>query len=554
MTDPERPMTDPERPMTDPERPMTDRPGPDRPMPDADRPMRDRLGRGLVSWLPVGLALLAEAAWLAVVGGLLQAIVLQPPSPSIGGLVLAAVAGLVSARRLGPRLGDRWPGLAVALATMCGMAGWLAAPEVRAILAADGFAGILPALAVHPGGWLLWPAFVRGMAYARVPLEPHRVATLLAAGVPLIAVCAVLGGMIGEPTGSAYLDAVRTDAVVFLASAIPSLALARLAAMAPGASLDWRRNPLWLALVMVLLVVAIGAALLLATFAGKAISTAVAAVLVPLLVVGFIVGFDRRSLRILAVSILAAGVIGVLLGLFEDPARQGAAIGSVVPSTPQEAAAQTGLAIGVLVVVLAAAVILVAALAKLWLSRPSPRPPGEDEVREIAHDGEVTHTRRKPRRRFGRRRTPVDAVTAYQALLEDLEGRPIVARELGETPVEHARRLRGAGAGSLELELLAADYGLARFGGVELSAAEHRRALARAALLRRSLGAVARAAGRTAAADADGHAAAGSAGRTAPVGPVVRGSGRSGGAGADMPDFDQPGVAATLLNRIRRGP
>ena len=44
-----------------------------------------------------------------------------------------------------------------------------------------------------------------------------------------------------------------------------------------------------------------------------------------------------------------------------------------------------------------------------------------------------------------------------------------------------------AGSGGLALDLLAADYGLARFGGVTLSAREERRALARASTLRRQL-------------------------------------------------------------------
>ena len=45
--------------------------------------------------------------------------------------------------------------------------------------------------------------------------------------------------------------------------------------------------------------------------------------------------------------------------------------------------------------------------------------------------------------------------------MESLAGRDPVAREDGETPAEHARRLRAAGHGTLALDLLAADVGLA---------------------------------------------------------------------------------------------
>ena len=50
--------------------------------------------------------------------------------------------------------------------------------------------------------------------------------------------------------------------------------------------------------------------------------------------------------------------------------------------------------------------------------------------------------------------------------------------------------LRRAGMSGLALDFLAADYGLARFGGVALTPAEHRRAVARFAGLRRRLMAV----------------------------------------------------------------
>ena len=88
---------------------------------------------------------------------------------------------------------------------------------------------------------------------------------------------------------------------------------------------------------------------------------------------------------------------------------------------------------------------------------------------------------------MGRRTEPAGAAAAYVALVEDLDRHPTVRRERAETPAEHAARLRAAGRSGLSLDLLAADYALARYGEVELSAREDRRGIARWRALRRRL-------------------------------------------------------------------
>jgi hypothetical protein len=117
-----------------------------------------------------------------------------------------------------------------------------------------------------------------------------------------------------------------------------------------------------------------------------------------------------------------------------------------------------------------------------------PDPSGLDEIRSIDHGEASTDG---PTRRFRRRRAspdPSTAVEAYVRLLDDLDRRPDARRETAETPAAHAARLRATGAADLSLDLLAADYALARFGGVELSSAEDRRAVERWRRLRRTLG------------------------------------------------------------------
>ena len=140
-------------------------------------------------------------------------------------------------------------------------------------------------------------------------------------------------------------------------------------------------------------------------------------------------------------------------------------------------------------IAVALAVVAVIVLITLWMLRPRVDADVEDEDRWIDHGDETDRERlaaATPRVAPGRRR-PADAVAAYRELLEDLAPRPGVRREDGETPAEHAGRLRDAGSGALGLDLLAADYGLVRFGGVRLSDAEERRAVRRASILRRLL-------------------------------------------------------------------
>jgi hypothetical protein len=73
------------------------------------------------------------------------------------------------------------------------------------------------------------------------------------------------------------------------------------------------------------------------------------------------------------------------------------------------------------------------------------------------------------------------------ALVDDLERHVDVRRDPAETPTAHAARLRTNGRSGLSLDLLAADYALARYGGVELPAREDRRAVARWRDLRRRI-------------------------------------------------------------------
>jgi hypothetical protein len=514
---------------------------------------------GRLEDVPVAIALVAEAAWIAVFAGLLQAFALRDPLTGIGELLLAATAGTAAARTLPDRVGEAWSRVALGLAVAAGLVGWLAPAEVRALLLAPmaaggdggGTVGIGPALAANPGGWLAAVAFVRGIAHARRPLDTGRVGTMLFLAVPAIALAAIVGGMISEPSRGQFLAAAQVQVLVFLAASVLALALARMAGLGRGASVDWRRNPAWLVLTGTLVAGTGAVAAVASVTIGHPVATFLTVMFVPLLAIGFIAGFDRRTPRILAVCFAIAGTLaalGRLLAARQSTATQGGGDtpAPVVPPATVDPVTAAGMWVLVMAVGLGALAVLV--LARLWLRRGRRPLEAEDEVRVIDRDARDAQPR--PRRRWGlRRRTrPADAVAAYRALLEDLEGRRPVAREPGETPVEHARRLRRAGHGTLALELLAADYGLARFGGVALSAAETRRAIGRSDRLRGALPRVPVEAGELDAASGQ------TVRRTGEATVGERGSRRGGGPGADLPDADEPGETGSILNRIRRGP
>jgi multisubunit Na+/H+ antiporter MnhC subunit len=445
-----------------------------------------RAGRAL-EVLPTILALVAEAAWVAIVAGMLQAFTLHPPVVGYPWFVIAAYAGLLTARILDGKAAERIPTVIAGLAIATGAVGWLTDPEVRSILESRGAGGLGPAVAANIGGWFGALAFVRGVAHARIPADPYRIGNMLGIAIPGLAAIAIVGGMVGEPYRGRFLAEAQAEAVVFLLAGIAALALARLGSVATGAGVDWRRNPAWLGLLLVLLGATALLALVVSLVAGPFIVMGLGALLTPLIVVGFFVGFDRRSITILLLSIVGTAAVAAVLQLFasgKSTPPPTLPAGGVVT---EPATAGTPIALGVLGILLGVAVLALLVVARLWLRRTRDEEPEIPETREIDRGEWDTLAGPRRRGRFARRAAPRDAVAAYRALLQDLEAYPSLRRLPGETPAEHAARLRAAGRGDLALELLAADYGLARFKGVALTPREHRRALARAAALRRRL-------------------------------------------------------------------
>ena len=440
---------------------------------------------------PIALAILAEAAWTAVLAGMLQAFALRGPTLGIPGTLVACLAGLAAAKWLEPRAGDRWPALAAALTIGIAIVGWLASPEVRSILGERGIDAIGAAIIANIGGFVAGIAFLRGVPYARLPPDPRPIGRRSASATPGIALAAIVGGMVGDPYRAAFLSDTTGEVVVFLVAGIAALTLSRLTMVGSGAgagSVDWRRNPAWLGLAAFLLASIAVTAFATSAVAGPVIVTVLGVMIPSLLILGFVIGFDRRSLRIVAICVAIALFIAQLAKLLGAQPRDLTAPPAPLapPAAPDVPAPMTLVLVAIAV---ALAIVAVIVLITLWMLRPRVDADVEDEDRWIDH-GDQTDRERLARRRRGSRlgrRRPADAVAAYRALLEDLAPRPGVRRDDGETPAEHAGRLRDAGTGALALDLLAADYGLVRFGDVRLSDAEERRAVRRASILRRLL-------------------------------------------------------------------
>lgn len=432
----------------------------------------------VVDVVPLALAIVAEAAWITILAGLVQEYALREPTLGIVVFVAFVAAGVLAARLLSVRLGGRWPLAAVGLLTVAGGIGWLASPEARAALTE---VGLGPALALNPGGWLAALAVLRGFAHARLPLGEQTLARLLAVGVPGLALAAFAGGMVTEPWRARFLADALVAAIAFATCATLSLAMARLTAVGAGSGFDWRRNPTWIGLLVVLVAATAALAIPASYVAGPLISLLIGVSIGPFILIGFVIGFDRRAIRVLAACVGAAIAVVTVLTLIgggaqPTPAAPGGAVGKAVTSEEPGQVVAIGAALIVLIAIIATVIF-----ARLWMRRVAVAPDAIAETRTIDRGEERPAGRRQGRRK---RPTPVDAVSAYLALDEELATQPQLTRQPAETPAEHARRLRAGGRRELALDLLAADYALARFGGISLSPSEDRRAVARWRALR----------------------------------------------------------------------
>jgi hypothetical protein len=437
--------------------------------------------------IPLVLTIAAEAAWVSVLASLVQEYALHERSFDLLRLSLFVVAGFAAARLLGRRLGRRWPAAALGLSVATAVVGVALAPAARTALLDNGVAGLADMLAANPGGLLAGLALLRGIAWghAGLPLPEDRLIRLLAGGLLIITFAAVAGGLAIEAWRGPFLAGALADGLVFAGSAILALAFTRQAIAAGDIAAGWQRNPIWLVSLLLVMGSLVLASMALSGQVRPSLELGIAVIAAPLVIAGLLTGWTRRGLRIfiglLAGAVILASVGSAIVRIQE--ANQGGRGGGIgVAGSPID----TAVAIGVTGAALIAIVLVVLLLVRLWMRRLQVNADDVIEERYVDRtEAEEPRPRRRQRRPF--RRQPTDAVAAYRALLAELADRRGVRREPAETPREHADRLRGEGSAGIQLNLLAADYALASFGQLPLSAAENRRAVSRWRVLRRRL-------------------------------------------------------------------
>ena len=324
---------------------------------------------------------------------------------------------------------------------------------------------------------------LRGFAHARVPLSEATLAHLLGFGIPTIVVAAIAGGMVAEPWRGRFLADALVAAIAFAVGGSLGLALVRLTEIGADGGFDWRRNPAWVALLVVLVGVTALLAIPISIEVAPLVVLAIGAAIGPILIVGVIIGFDLRTVRIIGIFLVAGVLIGSVLSLLgpQPLPEPNPGESSPPPLAPPPA---TEDATGWVILLAVIAILAIVVLVRLWMRRPAVPDDGVVEQRSIDRSEVPARSRRRPKARRG---APENAAEAYVRLMTDLADRPTFRREEAETPAAHARRLRREGHADLSLDLLAADYALARFAGVELSPGEDRRAVRRWQALRRRL-------------------------------------------------------------------
>ena len=466
------------------------------------------LRAGRLGWVPVVLAVLAEAAWISVVAGLIQEFALRMPVLGIGWLAGFVGLGVVTARLLAVRSGDRWPVLALGLVVASSLAGWLAAPEAR-----DALAGgrVLTAIGANPGGFLAGLAILRGFPHGSHQLALGTVSRMVFVAVPVLGVLAAAGGMVAEPWRSQFLADAALAVVVFTACGLLSLAFAGFAEIERSNLPTWRGNPAWVGLLLVAVALLVAGAMPISSLAGPVIATSVQVVIgvlfIPLALASLFAGAGagfRKTLVFMGVAIAIIWLVSFTRPTIPTPPA-GSPPPPAAPIEPSVVDRVGLLGTGaVLMTLIAIGVIL---LVRAWMRRPRDFTGDAGDERSFDLPEANDEPAAPRRRRRGRGAVPLTAADAYLQLVADLEDRPTVRRAPSETPAEHAARLRqtgetgrgegaadgsASGGSALGLSLLAADYGLATFGRATISPAETRRAIGRWKALRGALGRVER--------------------------------------------------------------
>ncbi len=433
---------------------------------------------------------LSEGCWLAVLYLLFETLGNVGSPLGLAIFVATAWAGLLVARPF-ERLGERrWLAMMVIVVGLAGI-GMAAAPGVLgAVIARDPGR----ALELHPGGWLLGIAALRGLLGGGALGDPAVAGRPFVRGVIGLALVWLYAGLLPAPSQAEFRSVALGPTLFFAVSGLAAAGLRRVHAVSAAAGIQWWRNRAWL------LALAVGLAGVAATasLVANAVVGIVPAVLglagfpelVILVVIAafLLVGGEgprepRRSNYAGLVALVVLLVIAAIAYHFFHP-----------PATTPATAPGTALAtkvddvnglFGVVILAIFAVLVVLGLVyvARGWRRSVIPAP--MDRTRDSSSfdiEGPGTAWLGRLRNRLRRDRgggRPASAEGAYLAALSLFERSYGLRRRSNETPAGHARRLHGEGNAGLELDLLAADYELSRWGGRQLPARETGRAIGR---------------------------------------------------------------------------
>ena len=425
----------------------------------------------LVGWLLPVAGILAEGAWLAVVYVALQTAI-DGHAPLLGTLELAvaAAAAAVAVRRGWLRPDDqplRFFGLLVAV----GVIGWLWDDRARSLALAGDLAG---AIGLHPGGWLLLVAAMRGVGRGH-EFDDRALTRLVLLGVPGLALPWILGQLAAGELRAVFVEHAFVASLTFIAAGFVAAGLARLQEIGRETGVDWRTSRSWLGTVLGVLAVVLAIGVPASYLLGLPVDTVVRGLIGPVV---SLIGYAFLAVAFVA-AVLSAALYEALsrLGIvLPGPVSPGqlAQLPRVREYTIEQLQGPITAVVLLWIVVALLAVIVV----RTWIRRRT-RGHARGGVEERSFSIPQRSFRLEMPRLAGPRRpragAPTDAVGAYLAALADLGAHaPPQARRDAESPRAHAARV-----GIREIGGLQADYALSRYGKRRLTNAEHRRAIGR---------------------------------------------------------------------------
>jgi hypothetical protein len=424
----------------------------------AAAPATPAAARSRGRWIVPVLDALTEGSWIAVVDAAVATLAKTSP---LGPLPFAVIAGLSLwwvRRGASPR--TAMAGLAVLYAGGAAAAGLLGGVGVPTVDGSIGFAQVSAVLGAF--------AVFRGSRHIDILDDDLVVGGLLQWGFPLLALPWLYGASLEPADRDTFVATAFPATLLFTATGLLALGLARLDSLTSMSGVDWRRNRAWLALLggvlVAMLVIAIPSAFLL----GTPILLFFYGILGPIATILRPVGDALYAILVFLLGLLTP-IIDFLQSLIHqvNPNHQQAPVGGSADVTPVIDDIGQANPIGLLVL---GTIGVLIALGLFWLLlrltyRPKSTSPSSDEVALVEREFRIpSPDLHLPRFHLPHRATrPTSASAAYVAFLADLAERPDLARAPDEPPATHAARLRAAGLTDLRADLLAADYQLERY-------------------------------------------------------------------------------------------